>query len=123
MSLLQGLAEEIGAALTDAPHGAPDAFDSVEQAMQHLAAVACTGFPPLLVVLDREWEREDVHAIPLLTKVLVTTRDDSFVVVPASLVEIEVPEDEALELPPKSSAAACQPGNAVESQTIKVRKG
>ncbi|CAN0535951.1 unnamed protein product, partial [Scytosiphon promiscuus] len=81
LSLLQGLAREIGAAPTDASHsGVPQVLDSLEKVKQHLAVVASAGVSPRLVVLDDVWESEIVDAfLPLQLKVLVTTRDVSVV--------------------------------------------
>ncbi|CBJ32852.1 NB-ARC and TPR repeat-containing protein-likely pseudogene [Ectocarpus siliculosus] len=105
LALLQGLAREMGAAPTDAPHGVPHVLDSLEQVQQHLAAVASTGTSPRLVILDDVWEREVVDAfLPLGFKVLLTTRDRSVVGVPAGRLELgDMTEEEALELLRKTS--------------------
>ena len=52
LSLSKGLAREIGTAPTDALHGVPRVFDSLEQVKQYLAIEASTGTSPRLVVLD-----------------------------------------------------------------------
>ncbi len=123
LSLLQGLAREIGAAPADAPHGVPFVLGSLEQVNQHLATVvASTGTSQLLVVLDDVWEREVVDALlALRLKVLVTTRDRSVVGVPGGCLELGgMAEDEALELLLKTSGAADQPGKEVRAQMMKV---
>ncbi|CAM9799209.1 unnamed protein product, partial [Ectocarpus fasciculatus] len=99
LPLLQGLAREMGAAPTDAPHGVPHVLDSLEQVQQHLAAVASTGTSPRLVVLDDVWEREVVDAfVPLGFKVLLTTRDRSVVGVLGGRLDLgDMTEEEALE--------------------------
>ncbi|CBN74851.1 NB-ARC and TPR repeat-containig protein [Ectocarpus siliculosus] len=119
---LQGLAREMGAAPTDAPHGVPHVFDSLEQVMQHLAAVVSRGSSPRLVVLDDVWEREVVAAfLGVGLKVLVTTRDRSIVGVPGGLLELgDMAEDEALELLWKTSGTVGQPGDGVRTQMTKV---
>ncbi|CAB1113143.1 unnamed protein product [Ectocarpus sp. CCAP 1310/34] len=122
LALLQGLAREMGAARTDAPHTVPHVLDGLEQVKQHLAAVASTGTFPRLVVLDDVWEREVVDAfVPLGFKVLLTTRDRSVVVVPAGRLEVgDMTEEEALELLRKSSGAVGQPGDDVRTKMTKV---
>ncbi|CAN0439831.1 unnamed protein product, partial [Scytosiphon promiscuus] len=78
LSLLQGLAREMCAAPTDAPHGGANVLVSLQQIKQHLTVVASTGTSPRLVVLDDVWEHEVVDALLSLgLKVLVTTRDHS----------------------------------------------
>lgn len=78
-ALLEGLARQVGAAPTDAPHGVPHTFNSLGTVVQHLTAVAISE-PPRLVVLDDVWEREVVDALVSTGLVLlVTTRDDSVV--------------------------------------------
>ncbi|CAM9616744.1 unnamed protein product, partial [Hapterophycus canaliculatus] len=80
LALLEGLAREMGAAPTDAPHGVPHVLDSLEKVKQHLGTVASSGNSPRLLVLDDVWEREVVDPLlPLGLKVLVTTRDRSVV--------------------------------------------
>ncbi|CAN0382120.1 unnamed protein product [Ectocarpus sp. 8 AP-2014] len=122
LALLQGLAREVGAAPTDAPHGVPHVLDSLEQVQQHLAAVASTGTSPRLVVLDDVWEREVVDAlVPLGFKVLLTTRDRSVVGVPAGRLELgDMTEEEALELLRKTSGTVGQPGDDVRTKMTKV---
>ncbi|CAN0410734.1 unnamed protein product, partial [Pylaiella littoralis] len=63
LPLLQGLAREMGATATDAPHGVPHAFDNLDHVKLHLSAVASTGTSPRLVVLDDVWEREVVDTL------------------------------------------------------------
>ena len=122
LSLLKGLAREMGAAPTDAPHGVPHAFDSLEQVKQHLTTVASTGTSPRLVVLDDVWEREVVDTLlPLGLKLLVTTRDRSVVGVPGGCLELgDMTKDEALELLLKTSMTVGQPGDDVLTQMTKV---
>eukprot|EP00752_Nemacystus_decipiens_P009200 g8218.t1 len=122
LSLLQGLAREIGAAPNDSPHRVPHAFGSLEQAQQHLSMVVSTGSSPFLVVLDDVWEREVVDALlPLGLKVLCTTRDRSVVGVPGELLELGgMTEDEALELLRKASMTVGEPGDAARAQMTKV---
>ena len=105
LALLQGLAREMGAAPTDAPHGVPHVFDSLEEVKQHLGAVASTGTFPRVVVLNDVWGREVVDALlPLGLKVLVTTRDRSVVGVPMGCMELgDMTEEEAVELLLKTS--------------------
>eukprot|EP00752_Nemacystus_decipiens_P009503 g8495.t2 len=122
LSLLQGLAREIGAAPNDSLHRMPHAFDSLEQAKQHLSILVSTGSSPFLVVLDDVWEREVVDALlPLGLKVLCTTRDRSVVGVPGDLLELGgMTDDEALELLRKTSMAVGQPGDDARAQMTKV---
>lgn len=123
LPLLQGLAREMGAAPTDAPHGVPHVLDSLEQVQQHLAAVASTGTSPRLVVLDDVWEREVVDAfVPLGLKVLLTTRDRSVVGVAAGCLELgDMTEEEALELLRKTSGTVVGlPGDDVRMKMTKV---
>ncbi|CAM9762259.1 unnamed protein product [Ectocarpus sp. 8 AP-2014] len=122
LALLQGLAREVGAAPTDAPHAVPHVLDSLEQVQKHLAAVASTGTSPRLVVLDDVWEREVVDAlVPLGFKVLLTTRDRSVVGVPAGRLELgDMTEEEALELLRKTSGTVGQPGDDVRTKMTKV---
>ena len=122
LSLLKGLAREMGAAPTDAPHGVPHVFDSLEQVKQHLTTVVSTGTSPRLVVLDDVWEREVVDTLlPLGLKLLVTTRDRSVVSAPGGCLELgDMTEDEALELLLKTSMTAGQPGDDVLTQITKV---
>ncbi|CAM9944643.1 unnamed protein product, partial [Ectocarpus fasciculatus] len=119
---LQGLAREIGAAPTDAPHGVPPVLDSLEQVQQHLATVASMGNAPRLVVLDDVWEREVVDALlPLGLKVLVTTRDRSVVGVPTGYLMVgDMTEEEAMLLLLKTSMTVGRPGDAVRTQMTKV---
>ncbi|CBJ26207.1 NB-ARC and TPR repeat-containing protein [Ectocarpus siliculosus] len=121
LPLLQGLAREVGAAPTDAPHGVPHALDSLEQVQQHLAAVASTRNSPRLVVLDDVWEREVVDAfVPLGFKLLLTTRDRSIVCDPAGRLELgDMTEEEALELLRKTSGTV-DPGDDVRMKMTKV---
>ncbi|CAM9244996.1 unnamed protein product, partial [Ectocarpus sp. 12 AP-2014] len=122
-ALLQGLAREMGAAPTDAPHAVPHVLDSLEKVQQHLAAVASTCTCQRLVVLDDVWEREVVDAfVPLGVKVLLTTRDRSVVGVPAGRLELgDMTEEEALELLRKTSGTAVgQPGDDVRMKMTKV---
>eukprot|EP00752_Nemacystus_decipiens_P012223 g10837.t1 len=120
--LLLGLAREIGAAPTDAPHGVPHVLDSLEKIQQHLTAVASTSTSPRLVVLDDVWEREVVDALlPLGLKVLVTTRDRSVLGVSAECVEVgDMTEEDALELLLKTSRTVGQPGDAIRTHMTKV---
>ncbi|CAM9821168.1 unnamed protein product [Scytosiphon promiscuus] len=122
LSLLQGLARDISAAPTDAPHVTPHAFDSLEEVKQHLAVVASAEAPPRLVVLDDVWESKVVDAfLPLQLRVLVTTRDRSVVGVPGGRLELEnMAEDEALELLAKTSLAAGQLSIYVRARMTKV---
>ncbi|CAM9767482.1 unnamed protein product [Ectocarpus fasciculatus] len=123
LPLLQGLAREMGAAPTDAPHGVPHVLDRLEQVQQHLAAVASTGTSPRLVVLDDVWEREVVDAfIPLGFEVLLTTRDRSVVGVPGGRLELgDMTEEEALELLRKTSGTVVgQPEDDVRMKMTKV---
>ncbi|CAN0538709.1 unnamed protein product, partial [Ectocarpus sp. 12 AP-2014] len=122
LALLQGLAWEMGAAPTDAPHAVPHVLDSLEQVQQHLAAVASTGTCPRLVVLDDVWEREVVDAfVPLGFKVLLTTRDRSVVGVPAGRLDLgDMTEEEALELLWKTSGTVGQAGDDVRTKMTKV---
>ncbi|CAN0424452.1 unnamed protein product [Ectocarpus fasciculatus] len=123
LPLLQGLAREMGAAPTDAPHGVPHVLDSLEKVQQHLAAVASTGTSPRLVVLDDVWEREVVDAfVPLGFKVLLTTRDRSVVRVPGGRLDLgDMTEEEALELLRKTSGTVVgQPGDDVRMKMTKV---
>ncbi|CAN0249525.1 unnamed protein product, partial [Ectocarpus sp. 13 AM-2016] len=122
LALLQGLAREVGAAPTDAPHGVPHVLDSLEQVQQHLAAVASTGTSRRLVVLDDVWEREVVDAFaPLGFKVLLTTRDRSVVGVPAGRLELgDMTEEKAVELLRKTSRTVGQPGDDVRMKMTKV---
>ncbi|CAM9752024.1 unnamed protein product [Ectocarpus sp. 6 AP-2014] len=121
LALLQGLAREVGAAPTDAPHGVLHVLDSLEQAQQHLAAVASTRNSPRLVVLDDVWEREVVDAfVPLGFKLLLTTRDRSIVCDPAGRLELgDMTEEEALELLRKTSGTV-DPGDDVRMKMTKV---
>ncbi|CAN0459970.1 unnamed protein product [Ectocarpus sp. 12 AP-2014] len=120
LPLLQGLARDMGAAPTDAPHAVPHVLDSLEQVQQHLAAVASTS--PRLVVLDDVWEREVVGAIvPLGFKVLLTTRDRSVVGMPGGRLELgDMTEEEALELLRETSETVGQPGDDVRMKMTKV---
>eukprot|EP00752_Nemacystus_decipiens_P013900 g12339.t1 len=122
LALLQGLAREMGAAPTDAPHGVPHVLDSLEKVQQHLTAVASTGTSPRLVVLDDVWEREVVDALlPSGVKVLVTTRDRSVVAVPTGCLELgDMTEEEALKLLWKTSSTMGQPGDEARTQMKKV---
>ncbi|CAM9754953.1 unnamed protein product, partial [Pylaiella littoralis] len=122
LPLLQGLAREMGAAPTDAPHGVPHVLVSLQQVKQHLTAVASTGTSPRLVVLDDVWEREVVDALLSLgLKVLVTTRDRSVVGVPGGRLELgDMTEEEALELLLKTSMTEVQPEDDVRTQMTKV---
>ena len=122
LSLLKGLAREMGAAPTDAPHGVPHVFDSLERVKQHLASVASTGTSPRLVVLDNVWERKVVDTLlPLELKLLVTTRDPSVVGVPGKYLELgDITNNEALELLLKTSMTVGQPGDDVLTQMTKV---
>ena len=122
LSLLKGLAREMGAAPTDAPHGVPHVFDSLEQVKQHLTTVVSTGTSPRLVVLDDVWEREVVDTLlPLGLKLLVTTRDGSVVGAPGGCLELgDMTEDEALEVLLKTSMTVGQPGDDVLTQMTKV---
>ena len=122
LPILQGLAREIGAGATDAPHGVPRVFASLEQVKQHLSDVASTGTSPRLVVLDDVWEREVVDALLSLgLKVLVTTRDRSVVGVPGGLLELgDMTEEEALELLWKTSMTVGRPGSDVRTHMTKV---
>ena len=122
MFLLKGLAREMGAVPTDALHGVPHVFDSLEQVKQHLTTVASTGTSPRLVVLDDVWEREVVDTLlPLGLKLLVTTRDRSVVGVPGGCLELgDMAKDEALELLLKTSMTVSQPGDDVLTQMTKV---
>ena len=122
LSLLKGLAREMGVAPTDAPHGVLHVFDSLEQVKQHLTTVASTGTSPRLVVLDDVWEREVVDTLlPLGLKLLVTARDRSVVGVPGECLELgDMTEDEALELLLKTSMTVGQPGDDVLTQMTKV---
>eukprot|EP00903_Cladosiphon_okamuranus_P022363 g20568.t1 len=122
LTLLQGLAREMGAAPTDAPHGVPHVFDSLEKVQQHLGTVASTGNSRRLVVLDDVWEREVVDALlPLGVKVLVTTRDRSVVGVPTGCLELgDMTEEEALELLLKTSGTVGRPGDSVPMVMTKV---
>lgn len=75
-----------------------------------------------MVVLDDAWEREIVDAfLPLVLKVLVTTRDCTVVDVPGGLLELgDMSEDEALELLLKTSMIVGKPGDDVRKQMTKV---
>ncbi|CAM9716370.1 unnamed protein product, partial [Hapterophycus canaliculatus] len=121
-SLVEGLAREMGAAPTDAPHGVPYVLDSLARTQQHLTAVASMGTSPRLVVLDDVWEREVLDALlPLGLKVLVTTRDRSVVGVPGRFLELQdMTEEEALELLLKTSSTVGQPGDEGRAQMTKV---
>lgn len=72
---LQGLAREVGVAPTGTPHGEAHGFNSLEEVVRHLTAVARKSTTPCLVVLDDVCEREVVDAlVPTGLVLLVTTR-------------------------------------------------
>ena len=123
LPLLQGLAREMGATATDAPHVVPHSLNSLEQVKQHLAVVATsTGSSPRLVVLDDVWERDVVDVfLPLKVKVVVTTRDRSVVGVPGRRLDLgDMSENEALELLLKASSTVGQPGDVIRARMTKV---
>ena len=116
-ALFQGLAREVGAARTDTPHGVPNVFTSLDETIQHLAAVSRSDSLPRLVVLDDVWEREVVDALlPSGLVLLVTSRDRS-VAVRAGCTEVgDMTDDEALALLGRAS-------ESIESSAAGVRVG